>query len=304
MPLAWVPGLGDGPALRGPRQRGRHWPPRPCSTSWCAGRRATARWPGVPSGSSACCPPPSCSSWATPRRSCSSSPSGASSPCGRRPARPASPRPHFAVAGALAFAAALTRPIGVLLVVAVAAELVRWWPRLAPCGAAGGLGRGGGALRRAARLPGLVQAHGRGLARPRCGCSSRARTTGALSDPFTTLYHDAAGVLHHHVGTALHVPVGAAGPGPARGLLAPAPGSLHAVRRRGPGRRGGRVQPRFLRALRPECLPVVDRGRRSFCRESPARAGRPRAAAGRRWPATRSWPSSTSRSPDRSPAST
>jgi len=29
---------------------------------------------------------------------------------------------------------------------------------------------------------------------------------GGLSDPFTTLYHDATGVLHHHVGTALHVP--------------------------------------------------------------------------------------------------
>jgi hypothetical protein len=29
---------------------------------------------------------------------------------------------------------------------------------------------------------------------------------GGLSDPFATLYHDAKGVLHHHVGTALHVP--------------------------------------------------------------------------------------------------
>ncbi len=27
-----------------------------------------------------------------------------------------------------------------------------------------------------------------------------------MSDPVTTLYHDATGVLHHHVGTALHVP--------------------------------------------------------------------------------------------------
>ncbi len=39
-------------------------------------------------------------------------------------------RPQFALAGALAFAAALTRPIGVLLALAVAAEVVRWWPRL------------------------------------------------------------------------------------------------------------------------------------------------------------------------------
>jgi hypothetical protein len=29
---------------------------------------------------------------------------------------------------------------------------------------------------------------------------------GGLSDPFVTLVHDARGVLHHHVGTALHVP--------------------------------------------------------------------------------------------------
>jgi hypothetical protein len=27
-----------------------------------------------------------------------------------------------------------------------------------------------------------------------------------VSDPFATLYHDATGVVHHHVGTALHVP--------------------------------------------------------------------------------------------------
>ena len=29
---------------------------------------------------------------------------------------------------------------------------------------------------------------------------------GGLSDPAVTLYRDAKGVLHHHVGTALHVP--------------------------------------------------------------------------------------------------
>jgi hypothetical protein len=49
-------------------------------------------------------------------------------------------RPHFAAAGLLAFAAALTRPIGVLLFLAVAAELVRWWPRLARSGRIAGLG--------------------------------------------------------------------------------------------------------------------------------------------------------------------
>jgi hypothetical protein len=39
-------------------------------------------------------------------------------------------RPHFALAGGLVFLAALTRPIGFLLVLAVLAELVRWWTRL------------------------------------------------------------------------------------------------------------------------------------------------------------------------------
>ena len=29
---------------------------------------------------------------------------------------------------------------------------------------------------------------------------------GGLSDPFTTLAHDASGALHHHFGTAVHVP--------------------------------------------------------------------------------------------------
>ena len=48
----------------------------------------------------------------------------------RPPSSAGATRPHFAVAGLLAFAAALTRPIGVLLVLAVGAELVRWWPRL------------------------------------------------------------------------------------------------------------------------------------------------------------------------------
>jgi len=29
---------------------------------------------------------------------------------------------------------------------------------------------------------------------------------GGISDPFVTVLHDARGILHHHVGTALHVP--------------------------------------------------------------------------------------------------
>ncbi len=123
----------------------------------------------------------------------------------RRGRGPEAVRPRFAVAGLLAFGAALTRPIGVLLALAVAAELVRWWPRLG----------------RNERLAGLAA-----VAAPFAGVFAFlawAKHTvndwwaplrvqlqnshhGGLSDPFSTLYHDATGALHHHVGTALHVP--------------------------------------------------------------------------------------------------
>jgi hypothetical protein len=123
----------------------------------------------------------------------------------RRWKGPEAARPRFAVAGALAFGAALTRPIGVLLVLAVFAELVRWWPR----------------LDRAERLAGIVA-----VAAPFVGLFAflawakhtvgdwwapfrvqlQSSHHGGLSDPFSTLYHDASGVFHHHVGTALHVP--------------------------------------------------------------------------------------------------
>jgi hypothetical protein len=115
------------------------------------------------------------------------------------------PRPQFALAGLLAFGAALARPIGVLLALAVVAELVRWWPRLG----------------RRARLTGIAA-----VIAPFVGVFAFlawAKHTvndwwaplrvqlqnshhGGLSNPFSTLYHDATGVLHHHVGTALHVP--------------------------------------------------------------------------------------------------
>jgi hypothetical protein len=123
----------------------------------------------------------------------------------RRGRTPDAPRPHFAVAGLLAFGAALTRPTGVLLVLAIGAELVRWWPRL---------GRG-------ERLTGMAA-----LVAPFIGVFAFLAWSkhivddwfaplhvqlqnvhhGGLSDPFSTLYHDATGVLHRHVGTALHVP--------------------------------------------------------------------------------------------------
>jgi hypothetical protein len=114
-------------------------------------------------------------------------------------------RPRFAVAAALAFGAALTRPIGVQLFLAVAAELVRWWPRLG----------------RSERVAGIVA-----VAAPFLGLAAFAAWAkhtvddwwaplrvqlqsshhGNLADPVTTLFDDAKGLLHHHVGTALHVP--------------------------------------------------------------------------------------------------
>lgn len=114
-------------------------------------------------------------------------------------------RPHFALAGLLAFAGALTRPIGVLLVFAVVAEVIRWWPRLGRSERAAGIG----AL--AAPFVGLFvflawsehTVHD-WFAPLRVQLQNAHH--GGLADPFVTLYDDAKGVFHHHVGTALHVP--------------------------------------------------------------------------------------------------
>jgi hypothetical protein len=114
-------------------------------------------------------------------------------------------RPHFALVALLGFGAALTRPIGVLVALPVAVELVRWWPRMG----------------RRSQLAGLV-----GVVAPLVGVAVflawadhvvgdlwaplrvqlESSHHGGLSDPFVTLFHDARGILHHHVGTALHVP--------------------------------------------------------------------------------------------------
>jgi hypothetical protein len=114
-------------------------------------------------------------------------------------------RPRFALAAALAFGAALTRPIGVLLALAVAAELVRWWPRL------GRRGRLAGIVALGAPFVGLLAflawaKHEVGDWWAPLRVQLQNTHHGGLSDPVTTLFHDAKGVLHHHVGTALHVP--------------------------------------------------------------------------------------------------
>jgi hypothetical protein len=117
----------------------------------------------------------------------------------------AAARPHFAPAAVLAFAAALTRPVGVLLVLVVASELVRWWPRL------GRNERVAGLASLAAPFVGVVAFLG--WAKHEVGdwwaplrVQLQGSHHGGLSDPFSTLYEDAKGLLHHHVGTALHVP--------------------------------------------------------------------------------------------------
>jgi hypothetical protein len=115
------------------------------------------------------------------------------------------PPPRFVVAAVLAFAAALTRPIGVLLAVAVAAELIRWWPRLHRSGRLAGLAAC------IAPFVGLVaflawSRHVVGDWWAPLRVQLQNSHHGGLADPFSTLYHDATGLLHHHVGTALHVP--------------------------------------------------------------------------------------------------
>ncbi len=114
-------------------------------------------------------------------------------------------RPHFALAALLAFAAALTRPIGVLLVLAVLAELVRWWQRL------GRSERLAGIAAVAAPFVGVLAflawaKHEVGDWWAPLRVQLQSSHHGGLSDPFSMLYHDATGLVHHHVGTALHVP--------------------------------------------------------------------------------------------------
>ena len=123
----------------------------------------------------------------------------------RPPADAPAARPHFAVAGLLAFGAALTRPIGVLLFLAVLVELVRWWQRLGREERLAGMGAV------VAPFVGLVAF----LAWSKhtvhdwwapLRVQLQNSHHGGLADPFATLYDDAKGLVHHHVGTALHVP--------------------------------------------------------------------------------------------------
>jgi Mannosyltransferase (PIG-V) len=123
-----------------------------------------------------------------------------------RPGRSAGrSRPNFALAGGLALAAALTRPIGVLLALAVAVELVRWWVRLSRGRRLAGLGA------TAAPFVGLLgfglwAQHVVGDLWAPLRVQFESTHHGGISDPFVTLGHDARGLFHGHVGTALHIP--------------------------------------------------------------------------------------------------
>jgi hypothetical protein len=114
-------------------------------------------------------------------------------------------RPNFALAALLGFAAALTRPIGVLLALVVAVELVRWWIRLGRPQRLAGLVAVGAPLLGLAGF-GIWAHHEVGDFWAPLGVQLESSHHGGLSDPFVTLVHDARGVFHHHVGTALHVP--------------------------------------------------------------------------------------------------
>jgi hypothetical protein len=114
-------------------------------------------------------------------------------------------RPNFALAAGLGFLAALTRPIGILLALAVAAELVRWWPRLGRNRRLAGLGA------TVAPFVGLVvfglwSHHEVGDFWAPLRVQFQSTHHGSLSDPFVTVFHDVRGLWHGHVGTALHVP--------------------------------------------------------------------------------------------------
>ncbi len=114
-------------------------------------------------------------------------------------------RPNFALAALLAFLAALARPIGVLLALAVAVELVRWWIRLSRGQRLTGL-----AATAAAPVGllafGLWSHHVVGDVWAPLSVQFQSSHHGALADPLVTASHDVRGLWHGHVGTALHVP--------------------------------------------------------------------------------------------------
>lgn len=113
--------------------------------------------------------------------------------------------PAWGWAAIAGVAAGAVRPLGVVLVLPVLVEGLRHW-------------RGSGTRRRAGVVIALLApVAGVGAFLAWCAVAfgdfwlpvaeqTSAKRHGGLTDPLATLRHDAAGVLHHHVETALHVP--------------------------------------------------------------------------------------------------
>jgi len=120
-----------------------------------------------------------------------------------RPA--ASRRSSWLWSAAFGYAAALTRPLGVLLVLPIAVEV---WRRRRSAGTSERVAMG---LALVGPVAGLVTFLGwsagvYGDFFLPLRVQVQAGHHGGLSDPFRTLLDDAKGALHHHFGTALHVP--------------------------------------------------------------------------------------------------
>jgi hypothetical protein len=114
-------------------------------------------------------------------------------------------RPRWWWAAAFGYAAGLTRPLGVLLVVPVIIESGRRWR------STGTSERTQMAVAATAPLLGMVtflgwSAGSYGDFWLPLRVQTSAGHHGGLSDPFATLLHDAKGAFHHHFGTAVHVP--------------------------------------------------------------------------------------------------
>jgi len=113
-------------------------------------------------------------------------------------------RPSWWWAAVFGYLAGLTRPLGVLLVLPVAIEA--WRHRRET-----GRQRAGALVALVAPLAGMATFLGwSAAAEGDFWLPLRVQTSaghhGGLSDPLATLLHDARGALHHHLGTALHVP--------------------------------------------------------------------------------------------------
>jgi hypothetical protein len=114
-------------------------------------------------------------------------------------------RPAWLWAGAFGYAAALTRPLGVLLFFPIVFEVWRWRrPAKTNERVAMGLAVVGPVAGLVTFLSWSAGVYGDFLLPLRV--QVQAGHHGGLSDPFRTLLDDAKGALHHHFGTALHVP--------------------------------------------------------------------------------------------------